>query len=432
MRRRLKIFFPLVITLLFLPQCLRAEERTVTLEEAYAIAVGAHESVRIAGETVAQAEAGLTKATSRILPNVTAEGAYTKYSEAKTSGTVSVQPDEASRLDLRVTQPLYSGGREWAVRRQARLNIEKSRVGVAGTKEDVMASTASAYYSVLKAQKDLEIKKAALTRAGERRKVAEARFRVGEATKAEVLRAEAEVAGAEAELTTATSALADSRVTLKRVLGTSEDINVAEPAAQAPLEEGVEALIEKAYQSRRDYKRSVYDERMASEDITYARGAFLPSLKLEGLYSHKEQTPQTTFFVENSTSASVILTYPIFEGWLRKAELSEARSKYRASELRRLSLKRDIEVEVRDAYNDVASSKAVIESYRRQVSFAEENYRMVFGQYRHGLATTVDVIDADTTLISAQRSYVNALYDHELALITLKYKTGMLLVEAAK
>jgi outer membrane protein TolC len=75
------------------------------------------------------------------------------------------------------------------------------------------------------------------------------------------------------------------------------------------------------------------------------------------------------------------------------------------------------------------AAMAVIESYRKQLSFAEEDYKMVFEQFKFGLATTVDVIDSDATLISAERSLMNGTYDFQLAILELKHSVGLLLEE---
>lgn len=405
-----------------------AAEETISIVEAYRMAIANHEAVRIANEGVVQAETNVTKATSRLLPNLTAEGAYTMYSEQKTSGNgFIIQPDNSSSVNLKLTQPLYSGGKEWNFRRQAKMLVEKSRQGLDLSKESVVRITARAYFGVLKAVRDYDIKSAALKRAVERRKVAEARLKVGEVTKSAVLRAEAEVAGAEAELTRAGANLTDSKTLLKRVLGTDKDFSVTDPTAEPEVSADVESLVKTAFDKRLDYRQSLLDQKVASEGISYARGNFLPSLRLEGLATYKDSSPETSFLLKDSVSASVILTYPIFEGFLRTSELSEAKSKFRESELRRLGLKRDIEVEVRDAYNNVESVKAVIDSYRKQLDFAQEDYKMVFEQFKYGLATTVDVIDADTVLISAERSLMNATYDFELAKVELKYSLGVLL-----
>ena len=131
-----------------------------------------------------------------------------------------------------------------------------------------------------------------------------------------------------------------------------------------------------------------------------AWGSFLPSLTLVGLYINREQEPSTTFLLNDSVAGSLVLSYPLFEGGLRRAELREAKSMRRGSELRRMSLRKDIELEVRAALHAVESLNAVTESFARQVAFSEENYEMVFKQFKYGLATNVDVIDADTTLVS--------------------------------
>lgn len=409
-----------------------SEPRTITIEQAYTAALESHEGVKLAAEGMGQAVTTLDKSTARMLPTLTAEGGFTRYSEQKhTSTGALIQPDDATRLDVKVVQPLYTGGREWAVRRQAKLNIERSREELDGRRQDVMRLTAMAYLGVLKTGKDVEIKKAALVRANERLKVASARLKVGDVTRSAVLRAEAESAGAEANLIKSESALIDANDLLKRIIGVPDEIIVVEPQLR-PDAGTVEATLKAAFELRKDYRQRVLEEKAAGEGITYAKGNFKPQLRLEGLYSWKEQNPQTTFFQQDSMSASVVLTYPIFEGGLRVAELSEARSRFREAELKRLSLKRDIEYEVRSAFNSKNATEALINSYQKQLAFAEEDYNMVFEQYKHGVATTVDVIDADSVLISAQRSLMNARYDLYLALIEISYKTGTLAADEKK
>ncbi len=421
------LHIPVSMVLIALPAAAIAQDRVLSIDEAYRLALANHERVAIAGEEIRQAEADLKKATSRILPNITAEAYYTKYTEAKGSGAFITQPGHATNAEVRITQPLYSGGRDRAARRQAKLQITSTRQGHEGTKEDVLRDTSSAYYGALKALKSVDIQKAALKRAEERLLVAQARLKVGEVTKSAVLRAEAERAGAEADLIRANNGLDNSIELLQRIIGIQERVAVVDPPAQPPVAASAEALVQQALKERTDYNQRTLEEQAANEGIEIAKASFKPSLRLEGLYFWREQDPEATFFLEESASATVRLTYPLFEGFLRKAELSEARSSFRQAELRRLGLRRDIEVQVREALNNVKAIEALTESFRRQLAFAEEDYKMVFEQFKFGVATTLDVIDAENTLVSAQSSMANAVYDLELAKIDLKYVTGALI-----
>ena len=83
-------------------------------------------------------------------------------------------------------------------------------------------------------------------------------------------------------------------------------------------------------------------------------------------------------------------------------------------------------MQVLEAVDRLESVSAMLESYKKQLSFAEEDARMVAEQFKYGLAAIVDVIDADSALVSAQRSLMNATYDYELAKLELKNALGSL------
>ncbi|MFQ5442652.1 MAG: TolC family protein [Thermodesulfobacteriota bacterium] len=429
------LFVKLIVPALFLlvsHGLAEAAAMEVTLEDAYRLAVKSHESVRIAGEGIAQARSGVGKATAPMLPHFTAEGAYTQYNTKKTVSGFLLQPDNSSRVDLTASQLIFSGGTEWNARRAAKLNLRRTRRELDFAKETAMLFTARAYFGLLKSEKDVEIKEAALKRALERRKVARGRFRVGEVTKSNVLRAEAEVAEAEAELIKARNSTRNAGNLLKRFLGIKGEVSVRQPEIKSEVSGEVEDFISTAFRKRLDLRESAIDRDIASVGILAAWGGFLPRLTLEGTYSRREQDPTTSFLLKESISGALVLTFPIFEGGLRRAELSEAKSKLREEDLKLMGLKKDIEIEVREAYNNVREKEAVIESVKRQRSFAREDYRMVFEQFKAGLATTVDVIDSDAELVSAERSLMNARFDMLLSVVELKYASGVLREELTR
>ncbi len=400
-------------------------ERLVTLDEAFSMALASHEDVLVAGEAASQARAEVGVATSAMLPSITAEGRYTRYTEQKTSGGFLIQPDDSSRVEVTLSQDIFTGGTNWAARRKAMIEAEGSRSTHAFVKETVLFRTAGAYYGMLKAAGDVEIMEAAAKRTTERLRVAKARYDVGEVTRAAVLRAEAEAAGAEAELISARSAYVDASDVLKRYISVDGPFAVEKPPVEGWTGMKLEDFITLALENRRDLRSTTLDEMAANEGVRKAKGEFLPTLSAEATYEWRDQSPKTTFFQEEVVSGALVVSYPLFEGFLKKSELSGARSRLREAELKKRALRRDIEVEVREAYNRVRTLEATIASLKKMTAFATEDYRMVFEQFKSGVASTVDVIDSDSNLISAEISLKNATFDLELAKLALKRSAGL-------
>ncbi len=403
---------------------------TVTIDEAYRMAIATHESVKIAGEQVIEAGSNVDKATSAILPHLSAIGNYTRYSKEISADGFVIQPLDSTEVDVVLTQPLFHSG-VLSARKQALYLLDKSKEGLRFSKDTIVITTARAYFDVLKAKKNVNIDIAALKRARQEEDVAKARFKVGALTRSGVLRAKAETAGAEADLTSAQTALTDSKTVLRRLIGESGEIDVVEPSLPAESSMTFDQLVDTAYAQRHDYRQSELDKSAAAEGIKVAKGGYWPSLDLQGLYVNRYQSPEVSFVQAQSLSGAVMLNFPLFEGGLTKAQVSAAKSEYNQAELASLSLKRDIAVQVREAYERLQALKATVESFRKQVSSAQENYDMVFQQFKFGTSTTVDVIDADTTLISAESSLASATYDQELAAIELKYNIGTVMEEVS-
>jgi len=65
-----------------------------------------------------------------------------------------------------------------------------------------------------------------------------------------------------------------------------------------------------------------------------------------------------------------------------------------------------------------------------QFTFARENYLAVARQFEFGLSNSLDVLDANALLVSAERKAASAIYNYRLAHLKLKKATGTLLATA--
>ena len=416
----------LVLSVLMIPVVLYAEE--YSLDDLYRIALERAEKIKLSEEDLYIAKTGKEKALSLLLPRLSAFGNYAKYTEEKYNamGTL-LQPNTATSWGLRADETLSLSGRELTALNISRENIVKSQYDLYAIREVYLLSVASAYYDVLRAKKSLEITESNLERLTKYRDAAEKRLKVGEVTKTVLLRAEGELSGARSDHVKAKNALELAKAVLARAVGIGGDFQIKESPSEDINISPETSFQELAYKGRADLKSLEVQKRMAEEQVQYTKGAFWPTLSVSGAYVSADQSPSTQTLVQESTYGLLSLNFPFFEGGLRRAEVKEARAKERQSALIYEDYKKSIGIEVQSAYLDLVTQKGILKFLEDQVVYARDNYNAVAKQFEFGLAQSLDVMDANTLLVTSERNLAEAGYNYQAAIIKMKKATGTFL-----
>jgi outer membrane protein len=400
------------------------------LQDLYRLALERAEKIRFSEGNLAIAETGKDKATAALMPKLTAFNDYRKYSEEKyTALKVMIQPDSTRQWGVRLDQQFSLSFREFTAFSMAKNNIEKNKLDLATIKENYLLLVAQVYYDVLKAQKNLEIAASNLERLTKYRDAAEKRLRVGEVTKTVLLRAESELSGAKADQVNAENGLALAKSVLVRAIGITKEFSLKETPLQ---EEPVAVLLElqdKAYNERTDLQSLAIQKKMAEQQVTYTSGAFWPNLAISGVYQRAEQDPTSPTLNKESLYGGLSLNFPFFEGGLRKAEWQEAKIREKQVQLQYDDLKKSIGLEVEAVYLELLTQKESLVFFKDQLDFARENYKAIVRQFEVGLANSIDVLDANTLLVSSERKSSEAAYMVQLSELTMKQITGTFLKE---
>jgi len=408
------------------PACLFAEE--YSLSDLYRIALERAEKIKLSEENLYISETGGDKAISLLLPKLSAFGSYTKYSEDKYNMTRTIiQPDKASSWGLRADESLSLSGREFTALSIARENIVKSRYDLYAVREEYLFQVANAYYDVLKAKKALDIAEANLERLTKHRNAAQKRLKVGEVTKTVLLRAEGELSGARSDYVKAQNFLELARSLLSRIVGIGENYRLKEASAEEVKILSVSSLNDMALLKRSDLKSLEIQKNIAEKQVRFTQGAYWPSLAISGVYASSDQSPETANLVKESSYGLLSLNFPFFEGGLRRAEVKEAKARERQSSLLYEDYKKSVGIEVQSAYLDIATQKGILKFLEDQLIFARDNYNAVSKQFEFGLANSIDVMDANTLLVSAERQMSEAMYNYQMAVLKMKKATGILL-----
>ena len=428
----------MALFLCVLPQDLSAVE--YTLADLYRIALQNAEQIKISQENLTIAETGKDKAMALLYPRLSSFASYTRFSQAKYSDSTNlspgttlpgslIQPNESGTWGARLDESLSLSGRELTALTISKENIQKNTYDLESVKQEYLLNVAYAYYNVLKSRKNLDIANANVERLAKYRDAAEKRLKVGEVTKTVLLRAEAERSGALSDRMTVKNGLELAIAQLKRVVASNEDFQIKETPEMTIEIPAVSAFQTTALSERTDLKGLEIQKKVAEDQVRFAKGAYWPSLSLSGVYYGTDQSPISSTFNRESIYAGAALNFPIFEGGLRVAEVKEARSKEKQSQLFYEDLKKTIEVEVQSAYLDLVTQKAILKFLEDQQAFAKDNYQAITRQFEYGLAQSIDIIDANTLLVSAERKVAEAGYNYQVAILKMKRATGVLLKE---
>ncbi len=410
-----------------------AAAREYTLCDLYHHALKISEKIKYAEENLYIAKTGKDKAWSVLIPKLTAYGTYNQYSEKKygnsssSSGPTLIQPDNSANWGVRADETFSLSARELNALKYAGQNITKNEYDLDATKSDFVLAIAFAYYDTLKAKKSLEVAAANMERLTQYRDSVAKRVKVGELTRTALLRADGELSGARSEYLRATNSFKSARATLSRIVVIEDDFRLKETTL--PIEEDVDfnKLRDAVADTRSDLKSYEIQKKMTEEQVKYARGAFWPNIGLFAVYSGYDQDPVTSTTNKESVLAGVAVTFPFFEGGLRIADYREAKAKERQAKLAYDEFKKIVDIELQNAYLDLQTEQGTLKFLEDQLIFAEDNFNAVIRMFNNGLATSLDVMDANSLLLSAEKNVNEARYNYQLANLRVKRTSGTLL-----
>jgi outer membrane protein len=161
--------------------------------------------------------------------------------------------------------------------------------------------------------------------------------------------------------------------------------------------------------------------------VTAAQGSWWPQIFLTGNYYYSRPNsrilPTKDEFI-HTWDLGVQLQFDVWNWFATKFQSDQAKAALRQNELMYGQMKDNVSLEVKRY--DLAVSRAAekIEVANLAIDQAEENARTTSDKFKNGLATSLDLLDADVALLQARTNYTGALVEYELARARLKRAIG--------
>jgi len=129
-------------------------------------------------------------------------------------------------------------------------------------------------------------------------------------------------------------------------------------------------------------------------------------------------------FTRNPFQVGVTISLPIFTGFSREVEVSQANNVAHDAELARRAEELRLRTHVTNAFDELESAYLVVQAEARNQELAETRLQLEQRRYALGASDLLVLLDAQTSLSLAEQSYLNAVYDFHYNLISLSAAVG--------
>ncbi|AXQ31182.1 hypothetical protein D0B54_21975 [Solimonas sp. K1W22B-7] len=410
---------PLLIALLLAAPAAQA----LSLNEAAQLALRNDPRIRAADADVAAAAGEMDQARAGYRPNIglaadIGRSDFQVDSPFPPSGTRT--PNSAG---VQLTQPLYAGGRLDAAYASAASTAEGAGSRQVATRQQVLLAAVNAYLGVARDRIVIDLNESnlrALTTAGSD---TQKRFDAGEATRTDVSQAQARVAGAQAELAGARAALRSSAASFERVVGAAPETlaeTAAEPALPATLAEALQQA-----RSSPLLREAQAQQHAAKAGVAGARAAAMPQLSFDAQANTADNTDFGYDRIDR-WSALVKLQLPIYQGGGVRARVREAEAREEQAGALAADAQRAVDESVIQSWEALQASRERVPAFEAQVQAADYALDGVRKELQVGSRTTLDLLDAERELLSAQVSLANSRRDRTAAAYRLLAVCGQL------
>jgi outer membrane protein len=350
-------------------------------------------------------------------------------SSVSSTGTTSPSTGARGSFDqyftgLNLNQMIYDFGKTPTQVEIQNLNLYSSRSDLENVSEQVILNVKQAYFGVLQAKRSRDVAADTVKQFQQHLDQAKGFYEVGTKPKFDVTQAEANLSNAKLNLIKAENGLKLAVVTLNNAMGVpaAPEYTIEDNLSFKKYSITFEDALAKAYKERPDLISIVATRQAAEKSVDLANTGYYPALTGNAAYNWSGEKISSLDYEWNLRAA---LSFPIFNGFLTKYQVQEAKANLNISKANEESLRQSIFSDVQQAYLNLKQAEESIPTAELGVKQAQENFEIATGRYAAGVGSPIDVPAAEVLLANAKLSYIQALYSYKISQANLEKAMGM-------
>jgi outer membrane protein TolC len=419
-----------------------AQSLSLSLPDAVSLAIKNNRSLKISGLDIDKAGEEIRVARSLSLPIASVGGQYLHYFTlpaffglGENGGNDKVPYSRIGGRDqfaatLSVAYPVYNPLAKPTLK-EAQLTQYARRTNHKYNEVDIAASVKRIYLGMLVLRERLTLQYESLQRNEKALQDARSLLAQGRGLRVDTLRAYTSVKNLQPDILKLNYALQVGKQQLVTLIGIDsvQDVQLTDSLSLAkddniPAED---VIFEEAKTQRPDLQILVINQQISDQQVLQAKAQRLPVVSLVGQYQLQSQAKGANFFDAYWPSASFAgaqVVVPLFSGYKNQARISQAKISKDQSVVRLTDAQQQLKTEVSQV---VANLHETFERMKTQVQVKETaklSYDIIQYRYSKGVASRLELTDAELALTTAQLNYLEAVYEYLSARIELDRTRG--------
>ena len=381
-------------------------------------------------ENINAAEEDINISKADYMPSLSLSGSksFENTNELTTQSGNDTSIDDVNPLSssIKLEQKLFDQGRDFTHQKNI-VGLELAKARLVKKEQDILYSAIDAFTGLILAREKLNINRRNLNLLIRQVETDKVRLDRGQITITDLSQSESSLAGAQAQFTQSKSDLLISKLNYKNIIGNIDDPSKLKKSSNSivKIPENLSKAVSLSKENNPDIKIAELELIQSEKDIEISKSDLSPtaSLSLERSYNYDLST---TYDEREKDVLKATVNWPFYSGGKKRSKVKkDSNLNYRKRLLLEDTIKTN-ETNVASAWSSLEASKGFLNSVRAQVRAANIAFEGISAEYERGSRTTLDVIQSNSLLLSAQISLANSERNYLLSQYSLLKAAGLL------
>ena len=303
-------------------------------------------------------------------------------------------------------------------------SVKAAQFAAQDARDLVVLAVTGAYLQVIATAARTQSVRAQVATAQASYRQAADRYTAGAAPRIDAMRSQVELQTQQQRLTAVENDFAKLKISLGRLIGlpSGQDFTLTDELPFAPIAGlTLEQAIARASANRADLKAAQSQVHAAELALEGARAERLPTVEVSGDYGAIGISPQNSHGTFGVTGA---VRYPIWQGGRVKGDVEQASAAVEQRRAEYQDLRGRVDAEIRSAFLDLTSAASQVAVAQSNRDLANETLVQARDRFAAGVVDTIEVVQAQEAVASAEQDYIASLYAHNLAKANLARSMG--------